>query len=86
MIVTDLLEKPCNKSDNINKIVVSCQQLVSNLLTTCNKPCEHILLAACLQTCEIFTFIVGSCGFPVRNVFILFYYFNCSKRVSKKLP
>ena len=51
MIVTDLLEQPCNKSDNFNKVATSCQQLVPNLLTSCNKPCEHNLLTACLQTC-----------------------------------
>jgi hypothetical protein len=32
MTVSDLLEQPCNKSDSINKIVTSCQQLVPNLL------------------------------------------------------
>ena len=61
MIVTALLEQPCNKSDNINKVVTSCQQLVPNLLTTCNKPREHNLLTACLQlatSCEIFTCVL----------------------------
>ena len=52
MIVTALLEQPCNKSDNINiqqgcyKLLTACSKLVPNLLTTCNKPCEHNLLAA----------------------------------------
>ena len=56
MIVTALLEQPCNKSDNINKV-----QLVSNLLRTCNKPCEHNLLTACLQTCyKLWDFYVCS--------------------------
>ena len=31
MTVSDLLKQPCNKSDNINKIVTSCSQLVDNL-------------------------------------------------------
>ena len=44
MIVTALLEQPCNKSDNINKVVTSCLQPVPNLLTTCNKLCKHNLL------------------------------------------
>jgi hypothetical protein len=43
--VSDLLEQPCNKSDNINKVVTSCSQLVPNLLTTSwDKQCEHNLL------------------------------------------
>ena len=37
MIVTALLEQPSNKSDDINKVVTSCQQFFSNLLTTCSK-------------------------------------------------
>jgi hypothetical protein len=32
MAVSDLLEQPCNKSDNAIKLVTSCQQLVPNLL------------------------------------------------------
>ena len=61
MIVTALLEQLCNKPDNINKLATGCQQLVPNLLTTCNKQCKHSLLTACLQTCyncEIFTCVV----------------------------
>jgi hypothetical protein len=52
MTVLDLLEQPCNKYDNINKVVTSCSQLVSKLLTTLDKQCEHNLLTACFwQTC-----------------------------------
>ena len=40
-----------NKSDNIDKVVTSCQQLVPNLLTTWDKQCEHNLLTPCWQTC-----------------------------------
>ena len=32
MTVSDLLEQPCNKSDNAIKLVASCEQLVPNLL------------------------------------------------------
>jgi hypothetical protein len=46
MTVSDLLEQPCNKSDNINKVVTSCSQLVPYLLTTWDKQCEHNLLTA----------------------------------------
>jgi hypothetical protein len=50
MTVSDLLlEQPCNKPDNINKIVTNCSQLVPNLLTTCDKQCEDNLLTACWQ-------------------------------------
>jgi hypothetical protein len=31
-LVSDLLEQPCNKSDNAIKLVTNCQQLVPNLL------------------------------------------------------
>ena len=44
MTVSDLLEQPCNKSDNINKVVTSCSQLIPNLLTTWDKQCEHNLI------------------------------------------
>ena len=32
MTASDLLEQPCNKSDNAIKLVTSCEQLVPNLL------------------------------------------------------
>ena len=51
MNISDLLEQLYNKSDNINKVVTSCQQLVPKLLTTWDKQCEHNLLTACWQTC-----------------------------------
>ena len=43
----DLPEQPCNKSDNFDMVVTSCQQVVPNLLTTCDKQCEDNLLTAC---------------------------------------
>jgi hypothetical protein len=30
--VADLSEQPCNKSDNFDKVVTSCQQVVDGLL------------------------------------------------------
>jgi hypothetical protein len=53
--ITDLSEQPCNKSDNFDKVVTSCQQVVPNLLTTCDKQCECIdsLLADLLQDVRI---------------------------------
>ena len=53
MIVSDLLEQPCNKSDNATKLVTSCfnnleKQFVPILLQeTMNKQCEHNLLTTC---------------------------------------
>jgi hypothetical protein len=38
-----------NKTDSFDKVVTSCQQVVPNLLTTCDKQCEYILLTACLS-------------------------------------
>ena len=49
MTVSDLLEQPCNKSDNINKVVTSGEQFVPNLLTTWYKQYEDNLLADLLQ-------------------------------------
>jgi hypothetical protein len=43
----DLSEQPCNKSDNFDKVVTSCQQVVPHPLTTCDKQCEYIVLTAC---------------------------------------
>jgi hypothetical protein len=56
MTVSDLLEQPCNKPDNINKVVTNCQQLVPNLLTTCDKQCEVDKL---VTRCEIFACVWG---------------------------
>ena len=32
-------------------VVTSCQQVVPNMLTTCDKQCEYILFTVCWQTC-----------------------------------
>jgi hypothetical protein len=47
MTVSDLLEQPCNKSDNVIKLATGCYQLVPNLLITWDKQGEHNLLTAC---------------------------------------
>ena len=39
------------KLSNFDKVVTSCQEVVPNLLTTCAKQCEYILLMACWQIC-----------------------------------
>ena len=48
MTVSDLLEQPCNKSDNAIKLVTSCEQLVPNLLQqTRNK---QLCVFTCVST------------------------------------
>jgi hypothetical protein len=53
MTVSDLLEQPCNKSDNaikfVNKLLTAYSKLVT---TTGNKQCEHNLSTACEQICN----------------------------------
>jgi hypothetical protein len=44
------------KSDNINKVVTNCYQLVPNLLTTWDKQCEDNLLADLLQDTRLSVF------------------------------
>ena len=46
MIVPDLLQQPCDKSDIISKVVL-------NLLTTCNKQCGHNLFEDLLQVAKL---------------------------------
>ena len=49
MIVTALLEQPCNKSNNINKVVARGQQLVtilmalSDLLQGCSNKSDAVM-------------------------------------------
>ena len=55
MIVSDLLEQPCDKSDNAIKLVTSCliTAACSKLVTTTgNKQCEHNLSTAREQICN----------------------------------
>jgi hypothetical protein len=44
MTVSDLLEQPCNKSDNINKVVTTFNKFVPYLLTTWDKQCMRTQL------------------------------------------
>ena len=50
-LLSDLLEQPCNKSDNVIKLVTSCWQPVTNLFqqlgtsnanTTCEQICNNL--------------------------------------------
>jgi hypothetical protein len=70
MTVSDLLEQPCDKSDNAIKLVTSCEQLVPNLLqqlgtssakTTCRQLVNRFV-TTCLQTCNnlcVFTCVLA---------------------------
>ena len=49
MTVSDLLEQPCNKPDNINKVVTSCSKLVDNLGQAVRTQLVDGLLADLLQ-------------------------------------
>jgi hypothetical protein len=54
MTVLDLLEQPCNKSDNINKVVIeilltACSKLVDNLGQAVRTQRADDLLADLLQ-------------------------------------
>jgi hypothetical protein len=56
MTASDWLEQPCNKSANINKMVASCYQLVSNFLTTWTSSANTIcwrLVGRLATRCEI---------------------------------
>jgi hypothetical protein len=60
MTVSDLLEQPCNKSDNVIKPATSCQQPDPNLLqqlgtSSANTICRQLVnrfVTTCLQTCN----------------------------------
>ena len=43
MTISNLLEQPCNKWNNINKVVTSCQDFVPRLVDDLNKPYEYNL-------------------------------------------
>ena len=51
MTVSDLLEQPCNKSDNINKIVIQV-----------DKQCEDNLLADLLQDVRLLRVYKSAAG------------------------
>ena len=56
MIVTDLLDQACDKSDKISNDVTSCQRVVPNLVTTWDKQCEHNLLTAYTDLLQVVRF------------------------------
>ena len=83
MTVSDLLEQPCNKSDNAIKLVISCCQLVPNLLKqTRNKQCEHNLLTTCEQTCYNLCVFTRVCRTKV-TICRTFCYFSYDKGQSQ---
>jgi hypothetical protein len=52
MTVSDLLEQPCNKSDNAIKLVTSCVTTTRTLTKIALAQCEHNLLTACEEICN----------------------------------
>ena len=68
MTVSNLLEQPCNKSDDATKLVTSCMLQVPNLLqlrtSSANTTCQQLVdrfITTCLQTCNnlcVFTCVV----------------------------
>ena len=70
MIVSDLLEQPCNKSDNAIKLVTTCQQAG-------NKQCEHILLASCWNS--IATSLLQVC----YNLYVFMYVHEIKYKMKK---
>jgi hypothetical protein len=59
MIVSDLLEQPWNKSDNINKLLTSCSKLVNNLGQAVRTQLVDGLLADLLQDVRFFIGILS---------------------------
>jgi hypothetical protein len=59
MIVSDLLEQPWNKSDNINKLLTSCSILVDNLGQAVRTQLVDGLLADLLQDVRFFIGILS---------------------------
>jgi hypothetical protein len=65
MTVSDLLEQPCDKSDNVIKLVTTgnkqceatCWQLVNRFVTTCLQICNNLWVS----TCVLFALLVPSC-------------------------
>ena len=60
MTASDLSEQPCNKSDDINKVV-------PNLLTTCDKQCEDNLLTASVVDKLVTRSDIFACVCKVQN-------------------
>ena len=54
MTVLDLFEQPCNKSDNINKVVTACSEHVDNLGQAVQTQFVDGLLADLLQDVRFF--------------------------------
>ena len=69
--VPGLLEQPCAKSDNINKVVSSGEQLVPKLWTTWDKQSERYMLTglqACYNLCDAYASAFFNSIYFSRNV------------------
>jgi hypothetical protein len=91
MTVSDLLEQPCNKSDNAIKLVASCYRLVPNLLqqlgtSSANTTCRQLVnrfVTTCFQTCN--NLCVNLCVFTCVACVLLRVYTSCYKSANKLL-
>ena len=61
MTVSDLLEQPCNKSDNINKMKASCI-LVDNLGQAVRTLIDGLYVVRLATRCETFACVGGICS------------------------
>jgi hypothetical protein len=67
MTVSDLLEQPCNKSNNIKKLITVCSKLVDNLGQAVRTQFVDDLLADLLQDVRFLR--VQVCKKVVTNLF-----------------
>ena len=70
MSAWNLSEQRYNKSDDINKVVISFNSLI--LLRTREKQCEHNLLKVCLQTCYMHVLPTWEKVLPIQLVESMF--------------
>jgi hypothetical protein len=86
MTVSDLLEQPCDKCNNINKVVTSCQQVWNNSLTTCNDLVDIVVLVARLfqevRYSHDITILLQAC---VVNLVTFLLYRDCIRFVRTTL-
>jgi hypothetical protein len=79
MTVSDLLEQPCNKSENINKLLqllTACSKLVDNLGQAVRTQLVDGLLADLLQdvsACVLYEFVVYFKKSTLMTRFVGFY-------------
>ena len=62
-IVSELLEQPCNKSGIFVKLVISCQKVWNNLLTTLEQAVRtHLVDGLSADLLQVVSFYVCTCS------------------------